>query len=277
MYEQLSPLLKEYQIILEDYLPSKGTTFSDIPQYQRVFLDLATIHRKLMKSLSMLISVDDSEMDISIYAIGRSLTANTLTTYYFQSFIDENNKIDNESICNELRALNSEFIGKFDMEIYRLLHENDVEYSQKFADKYPDYFEIDKIKGRSDFHLSSNQSVIGAMNLRDGMLSEYKKMQVAIIKLSSMKNEIRRTFILNKLFTQYYHYNPVGGMWTRTSNINRSNEIVLAINYSINALIGSLQNLNILLSNTNEFIQYCEKLKKQIYSLVDKKIVMKYS
>lgn len=276
MYTQLSPLLKEYQIILENYLPSKGTRFDHIPQYQNIFLDLANIHRKLIKSLYLLISTDDSEMDISIYTICRSLTANTLTTYYFQSFIDEKKEIDNETVCNELRALSSEFISSFVIRINKLQHIHEGKHLIEFADKYPDLFDGEELKSHLKFHVSSNQAIIESMNLKNGMLSEEQKMRVAILKLPNKKNYILNTLLLNKLFTQYYHYNHIGGKWARTSTIDRHNEIILTICYAIEALISSLSNLRTILPNADEFIKNSIKLANAMNLLVDKSFVIKY-
>lgn len=276
MYAQLSPLLKEYQIILEDYLPLKGTRFNDIPQYQNIFLDLANIHRKLIKSLRLLISVDDSEMDISIYAICRSLTANTLTTYYFQSFIDEKAEIDNETICNELRALSSEFISNFVIRINRLQHTYEGKHLIEFADKYPDLFDGEELKSHLKFHVSSNQAIIESMSLKNGMLSEEQKMRVAILKLPNKKNYILNTFLLNKLFTQYYHYNHIGGKWSRTSNIDRCNEVIIVIGTAIEALTSSLSYLETILPTTNEFVRNSIRLANAMNLLIDKSFVIKY-
>lgn len=276
MYAQLFPLLKEYQIILEDYLPSKGTRFDDILQYQNIFLDLANIHRKLIKSLCLLISVDDSEMDISIYTICRSLTANTLTTYYFQSFIDEKKKIDNETVCNELRALSSEFISRFVIRTNKLQHIYEGKPLIKFADKYPELFEGEQLKSHLKFHILSNQSIIESMGLKDGMLSEEQKMGVAILKLPDKKNYILNTLYLNKLFTQYYHYNHIGGKWSRTSNIDRCNEVIIVIGTAIEALTSSLSYLETILPTTNEFVRNSIKLANAMNLLVDKSFVIKY-
>ena len=100
MYSQLSPLLEKYRIMLEDYLPARGVKLNVPSLKQRLFLDLANIHRKLIKSLCILISEKDTEYDVAIYAICRALTANALTTYYFRSFVNSQGEID-ENICND--------------------------------------------------------------------------------------------------------------------------------------------------------------------------------
>ena len=268
MYAQLSPLLKEYQIILEDYLPLKGTRFDDIPQYQCVFLDLATIHRKLIKSLCLLTSVDDSEMDISIYAICRSLTANALTTYYFLGFCNEKGEIDNETICNELQALNCEFVySKKDVEKLQGIYTDIITEDEAVC------FCGNKYKSHMDFHTDSNP--IAKANLHiSNMLTEKQKMTFAALKAKSdsQKNNIHSTFILNKIFTQYYHYSCIGGEYSRTSQINRTKDVNAAIICAIDALVQSLTYVEVV-DNYGQFKINCFKIGKQLQILREEEMI----
>ena len=264
MSEVLTKTILPFVELVDKYLPKKGLSFESIPAYKAVMLDLMLQQKKLIKGLGALIDKNDFlYLNVPMYLICRSLTANALTIYYICSFSNKKGELDNETICNELRALNCDYIN-FEIEFYSFQQgKSKDEMHQESAEKYPDYYMDGQLKSRMDFHESSDPAIISEMGLKKGMLSEVQKTRVAYSKLG--RKIIVSTFLLNKLFTQYYHYNPVGGEWGRITNIGASmDNINTCMVCVIEALLLAIKNVEDILPNSKEAIQQFYDLGQHI-------------
>jgi|GEM_PF-4154485 hypothetical protein len=266
MPEILNRTIHLFIDLTDEYFPRKGFSVESTPIYKSAMLDYILQYKKLIKGLGALAERNDfSFYNVPMFLICRSLTANALTIYYIACFYNEHKVLDNETICNEFRALMCEYIN-FEMEFYSLQQGKTKEQiRQEYIEKYPDYFEDGKLKTRSSFHLSSNQEIISSLRLKDNMLSENQKAKVALDRLESRQEIITTTLMLNKLFTQYYHYNPVGAEWSRKTHAGASKKhIFLCLICATDALFIALQHVKDILPSSDEAIEEFSNLGKYV-------------
>ena len=215
----ISCVLKDYS----DYLQKKLRCPSQkVDGYEGVFLDLAIRHRENINGTLILMQclLENSFIKIPLAAVLRSLMADSLTSLYLYTlFVPSETK--QITLENEIRCLDMEY-QRFQKEV--------AEIEAKEISKCD-------IKEREQIHGSSDKALFSRFMLQGKMLSEKKKYEHIKEKMpdTDMCQLAKQCFVYNKFFTQYYHYNPMGGLIGRTFSQEEMEIFYKAIIYSISA------------------------------------------
>lgn len=268
-------ILEHYIALLNDYCPKRGAKFDNIPWNQGVFLDLIHMHRKFIKALFILLQTDDQELDIAIYTICRSLSNNALTIYYIKGFENvDTGELDNDLIVNELNAINAEYVRYLEI-TNKIQHKYQGKDLINYRATQPFAFTEDgKYKSWNDFHSKKDIKIINILKECDRgksfFLSEQVKFNFAMKRFENYdwKNNIVNAFILNKVFTQYYHYTTVGGSLSRHYESKNIENIIHLILTSIDAVLKCLRPLKDILGEPQSinFIKTANELGVALYS-----------
>lgn len=227
-------ILEELELFYTDLDEQFSAIDCIINQSERIFIDLGYRHLKNMMGVIELLEVHLTNLSIKIplAAIFRSLTADALTSEYFRALLVK----DPEGILlrNEADCLMIEYCQAVNQ---MLFNQKCIIRSSYF---YNNQKECDK--KRSEIHTAEDTPDY----LKQGkFLSEAIKLKLIkdVWKTETELVVARKSYELNKYFSQYYHYNMAGGNMVQNYDVI---EDILSYEAIIYSLIGFLHSLNVI-------------------------------
>lgn len=249
-----------------DYLQSELHYSGNVKIHEGVFLDLAFRHKENMKGVVILMDrlITDDFIKVPLASILRSLTADALTSLYLYTLLNDSNEVQT-TFTNEIRWLNIEF-RKAQREIAISENGNVSDISSELSELLND--KKTNFKTRNDIHKTSAENLLSQKMMKGVMLSE--SMKLGHIEEKYSKHDIykvaKRCFTFNKYFTQYYHYNTVGGEIGRTFTNDEIEFFYKSIAICIFSFISSFSVIKRFFSNEfrHDICIYLDELHKKL-------------